>query len=54
MTTALFVLRCKELGFSLDELDAISPGFVLDLFTERANDSAKYNYLATQEDFDNF
>ena len=52
MTTALFTLRCKQVGFSLDELDTISVGQVLDIFTESGNDNYKYPQLASQEDYD--
>ena len=54
MTTALFLLRAKELGLSLTELHELSMGGVFDMFTERANDSYEYKVLATQEDFDKF
>ena len=54
MTTALFLLRCKEAGLTLEELDRMSAGLVFDMFTERANDSAHYDYIATQADFDRF
>lgn len=54
MTTALFLLRCKQLHFSLDELDEIPSGLVMDCFTESSNDSYDYQPIATQADFDNF
>lgn len=50
MTTALFLLRCKEMGFTLQELEDLSAGFIMDVFTERSNDSAHYDYVATQDD----
>ena len=54
MTTALFLLRCKQLGFSLDELKEIRTGHIFDIMTESANDGAHYEILASQEDMDNF
>lgn len=48
------MLRCKELGLSLDELEMIDFGTVQDMFTEKANDEYKYPYKATQEDFNKF
>lgn len=54
MTTPLFLLRCKQLGFSMSELDLLTIGLINDMFTERENDDFKYNYKATQEDFDSF
>ena len=54
MTTPLFLLRCVELGVSIDDLDLLTIGLVTDMWTERANDGVKYRQLATQEDFDKF
>lgn len=52
MTTALFLLRAIQSGLSLDDLDCMEVGMVYDIMIESANDDAKYNYIATQEDFD--
>ena len=54
MTTPLFLLRCVELGISITDLDLLSIGLVLDMWTEKANDSVKYQQVASQEDFDRF
>ncbi|MCH4007722.1 MAG: hypothetical protein LKE59_11345 [Eubacterium sp.] len=54
MTTPLFLLRCTEIGISIRDLDLLSIGLVLDIWTEKANDGVKYKRLATQEDFDRF
>jgi hypothetical protein len=54
MTTPLFLLRCIEIGISIRDLDLLSIGLVLDIWTEKANDRVKYRRLATQEDFDRF
>ena len=62
MTTPLFLLRCVELGISIADLDLLTIGLVLDMWTERSNDSAYYENagagetvrLATQADFDKF
>lgn len=54
MTTPLFLLRCVQLGLSISDLDLLTIGLVNDMFTEKENDSFKYNSLATQEDFDQF
>ena len=51
MTTPLFLLRCVQLGLSMYLL---SIGLVNDMFTERENDDAEYDYRATQGDFDSF
>lgn len=54
MTSALFLLRCTELGLSMEDLDHLDVGMVFDMFTEKANDSYEYKTVATQSDFDKF
>ena len=54
MTTPLFLLRCKQLGLSMTELDLLTIGLINDMFTERENDEISYDYRATQGDFDSF
>lgn len=54
MTTALFHLRCKQIGFTFEEIRNIRTGHIFDIFTESANDGAEYDTLASQEDMDNF
>lgn len=48
------MLRCKELGLSVADLENIDYGLVADMFIEQANDEYKYPYKATQADFDKF
>lgn len=43
MTTALVVLRAKELGFTLAELRYMRIGLVFDMYTEKNNDSHTYD-----------
>ena len=38
----------------MSDLDELDVGTVLDMLTEKANDSAEYSQIATQDDFDNF
>ena len=56
MTTALYLLRAKQIGLNLSEMEAMEEGMVLDLLAESANDRAaedgEYRQLATQQDFD--
>lgn len=52
MTTPLFLLRCVQLGLSMADL--LSIGLVNDMFTERENDDAEYDYKATQDDMNTF
>ena len=54
MTTGLFMLRCKELGLSVTELENIDFGLVMDMLIEKDNDQYDYPYKASQEDFDKF
>jgi hypothetical protein len=54
MTTPLFLLRCVEIGIPIRDLDLLTIGLVVDMWTEKANDGVKYNRVATQEDFDKF
>lgn len=54
MTTALYLLRCVQLGISIPELDFLEYGEVLDMMTESANDNYKYKQVANQSDFDRF
>ena len=54
MTTPLFLLRCKQLGLSMTELDLLTIGLINDMFTERENDEYSYKSLATQDDMNAF
>lgn len=55
MTTPLFLLRCKQLGLTLTELDMLTIGIINDMFTERENDDFDgWREVAGQADFDAF
>ncbi|WP_418968446.1 hypothetical protein [Alloscardovia omnicolens] len=54
MTTPLLMLRALEIGIPIADLSLISIGLLLDMWTEKANDTASYKRLATQVDFDRF
>lgn len=57
MTTPLFLLRSVELGISISDLDLLTIGLVIDMWTEKGNDGVKYKQVAreaTQQDFDLF
>lgn len=47
-------MRCIQCGLRPSDLDDYSLGAIFDIFTENENDGAKYDYVATQEDFDKF
>ena len=54
-TTALYLLRCAELGLSLADLELLDMGMIYDMFTEKSNDDWKgWRQVATQTDFDRF
>lgn len=54
MTTPLFLLRCIQLGLSIQDLDLLSIGLINDMYVESGNDDYNYATLATQEDMDKF
>lgn len=54
MSTALYLLRAKQIGFTLDELDTMTTGMVFDCLVENSNDNETYDLLPSQEDFNNF
>ena len=41
-----------EVGISISDLDYLTIGLVLDIWTEKGHDSVEYATVATQEDFD--
>lgn len=54
MNTAMFLLRCTQLGLSMTDLEHLSIGMVLDMAVESGNDRCEYPYKATQGDIDKF
>ena len=53
----MFLLRCLEVGLSIPDLDLLTIGMVLDIWTEKGNDGANYGAavrMADQSDFDKF
>ena len=52
LTTPLFLLRCMEVGISIPDLDLLTIGLVMDIWTEKGNDGSEYAVLASQEDMD--
>ena len=54
MTTPLFLLRCLQIGLSLDELDLLTIGMVTEIFIESNNDDFDYCYIADQSAMDEF
>lgn len=56
MTTPLFLLRCIQLGISIRDLDLLTVGLIMDMYTESAidRDADDFAQLATQSDMDRF
>ena len=48
--TAVYLLRCKQIGFTIADLDALTMGMINDVFIESANDEYDYDQIATAED----
>ena len=48
--TPLFMLRCAEVGIGIADLDHLSIGLILNMWTEKGI----YDYVANQDDFDRF
>ncbi|MCI8581197.1 MAG: hypothetical protein HFH04_10725 [Dorea sp.] len=49
-----YLLRCKQLGLSIDEMDCLSCGMVWDMLTEQSNDGYDYPKVASQKQFNEF
>ncbi len=54
MTTALFMLRCVQLGIAIRDLELLTIGMVMEMFIESRNDDEEYDEVAGQQDFDVF
>ena len=57
MTTALFMLRCVQIGLSIRDLDLLTIGMVNEMFIENQNDDVAdkvYHRVASQKDYDAF
>ena len=54
MTTPLLLLRCVPLGIHISELDLLTIGTVLDMYSELNADDMPPVYTASQEDMDKF
>lgn len=49
------MVRAKQTGLSLSEMDELEEGFITDMIIETGNDSYDgYKEVASQKDFDSF
>ena len=54
ISVALYLLRCKEMRLTLEELDQLDSGMVWDMMAERSNDRVRYPVRAGQKEFSEF
>ena len=54
LTTPLLLLRCVQLGIHISELELLTIGTVLDMYTELQRDDEPHDQLASQDDMDRF
>ena len=54
INTAVYLLRALQVGLTLQDLECLDVGMVLDITTEAANDNENYTPMANQADFDRF
>ena len=52
MTTALFMLRCVQLGLSIADLELLTIGLVNEIFNESGRDKIEWREEASQSDMD--
>ncbi len=50
----ILLLRCVQLGIHISELDLLTIGTVLDMYTELQRDDEPHDQLASQDDMDRF
>ena len=54
MTTALYMLRCKQMHFTMEEMDMVECGLIYDMMTESGNDGEDYPIQAGKKEFREF
>ena len=52
LTTPLFLLRYMEVGISIPDLDLLTIGLVMDIWSEKGNDGSEHAVLASEEEMD--
>lgn len=48
------MLRAKQMGLSIADMDELEEGFIVDMMVESGNDNYEYKEVANQSDFDRF
>ncbi len=54
MNTAVYLLRAVQMGLSVNDMENLDEGMIIDMLIESVNDTADYNNMASQEDMDRF
>ena len=54
MTTPLLLLRAVQLGVHISEMEMLTIGTILDMYTELQRDDEPHDQLASQDDMDRF
>lgn len=54
MNTAIYMLRSKQMGLSIADMEELEEGFIVDMMVESGNDNFEYKEVANQKDFDSF
>ena len=54
MTTPLLLLRAVQLGVHISEMEMLTIGTILDMYTELQKDDEPHDQLASQDDMDRF
>lgn len=54
MNTAIYMLRAKQMGLSIADMEQMEEGFIMDMIVESGNDNFEYQEVASQDDFDRF
>lgn len=48
------MLRAKQMGLSIADMEELEEGFIVDMMVESGNDNYEYKEVANQADFDRF
>lgn len=48
------MLRAKQMGLSIADMEELEEGFIVDMMVESGNDNFEYKEVANQDDFDKF
>lgn len=52
--TALYLLRCTQLGLHYEDMEHLTVGMITDIMVERSNDDLEWPEKASADDFARF